>query len=98
MERSELDDLSRLSPFEVKDRLIGLAVSHGERVMLNAGRGNPNFLAAVPRHAFFALGPFALTEAERCAASLPEGQGRRGSRRALRAMSQRDAANQGSFS
>jgi aspartate 4-decarboxylase len=69
----DLDKLSQLSPFELKNRLITLAASHAERVMLNAGRGNPNFLATAPRHAFFQLGLFAMAEAERCAADLPEG-------------------------
>lgn len=68
---ADLDRMSALSPFELKDALIGLASSHAERIMLNAGRGNPNFLATVPRHAFFQLGLFALEEAERCRAGLP---------------------------
>jgi aspartate 4-decarboxylase len=33
--------------------------------MLNAGRGNPNFLATTPRHGFFQFGLFAMTESER---------------------------------
>lgn len=73
MERSDLDRLSRLSPFELRNSLIALAASHAERMMLNAGRGNPNFLAAAPRHAFFLLGVFAMQEAERCAEDLPDG-------------------------
>ena len=73
MDAADLDKLSQLSPFELKNRLIELAASHAERVMLNAGRGNPNFLATVPRHAFFQLGLFAMAEAERCAAGMPEG-------------------------
>ena len=56
--------LSRLSPFELKDQLMALASSHAERMMLNAGRGNPNFLATMPRHGFFQLGLFALQESE----------------------------------
>jgi aspartate 4-decarboxylase len=73
VEAADLDKLSQLSPFELKNRLIKLAASHAERVMLNAGRGNPNFLATVPRHAFFQLGLFAMEEAERNAAGLPKG-------------------------
>jgi aspartate 4-decarboxylase len=30
--------------------------------MLNAGRGNPNFVATLPRNAFFQLGLFAVGE------------------------------------
>ncbi len=71
MDPAELDALARLSPFELKNRLVALAASHAERVMLNAGRGNPNFLAREPRHAFFQLGLFAMSEAERCGALLP---------------------------
>ncbi len=58
-------NLGELSPFEFKDLLIKLAGRTSERVMLNAGRGNPNFLALEPRYAFLQLGRFALSEAER---------------------------------
>lgn len=54
-----------LSPFELKDKLIDIARSDAERAMLNAGRGNPNFLATLPRRAFLRLGDFAVGEAER---------------------------------
>ncbi len=60
--------LERLSPFELKDRLIALAANgarRGAAQMLNAGRGNPNWLAATPRDAFFTLGRFALDESRR---------------------------------
>jgi len=67
--------LSKLSPFELKDQLMSLASSHADRTMLNAGRGNPNFLATVPRHGFFQLGLFALQESERSFAYMPEGVG-----------------------
>ncbi len=55
MDPADLDKMSQLSPFELKDALIKLAASHSERLMLNAGRGNPNFLATVARHASFSL-------------------------------------------
>lgn len=55
---------AKLSPFELKDELIKLASSRENRLMLNAGRGNPNFLATLPRRAFFRLGLFAVAEAE----------------------------------
>ena len=54
-----------LSPFELKDQLIEIASSDSQRLMLNAGRGNPNFLATLPRWAFLSLGDFAMREAER---------------------------------
>src|SRR5680860_309788 len=55
----------QLSPFELKDKLISLANKHGDTsiwAMLNAGRGNPNWIAASPREAFFTLGQFAMEE------------------------------------
>ena len=66
---------SKLSPFELKDELIALATSRTDRMMLNAGRGNPNFLATVPRRAFFQLGLFAATESEFSFSYMPEGLG-----------------------
>jgi len=65
METKDLIKYDQLSPFEVKDKLIELAQSHHERMMLDAGRGNPNWVATTPRHGFFQLGLFALSEAER---------------------------------
>jgi aspartate 4-decarboxylase len=57
-----------LSPFEIKDELIRLA-KHTTKVsqtaFLNAGRGNPNWIATEPRAGFFLLGQFALTESTR---------------------------------
>jgi aspartate 4-decarboxylase len=63
--REEIAQLQTLSPFELKSKLIELAGELEERSafqMLNAGRGNPNFIAPTPREAFFALGTFALEE------------------------------------
>lgn len=72
--------MTALSPFELKDELIkaagGGAVEHPANLaMLNAGRGNPNFLATVPRHGFWQLGLFAMRESERSFAYMPEGVG-----------------------
>ncbi|WP_321797634.1 bifunctional aspartate transaminase/aspartate 4-decarboxylase [Caballeronia sp. J97] len=72
--------LQTLSPFELKDELIkaagGGAVERPANVsMLNAGRGNPNFLATIPRHGFWQLGLFAMRESERSFAYMPEGVG-----------------------
>lgn len=55
----------KLSPFELKNKLISLAHDRGDKSvwsMLNAGRGNPNWIAATPREAFFTLGHFAMEE------------------------------------
>lgn len=54
-----------LSPFELKNTFIRMATSDHERMLLNAGRGNPNWLADEPRRAFHQLGLFALSEAKR---------------------------------
>ncbi len=73
--REQIRRLQTLSPFELKGTLIELA---GEREaatgfhMLNAGRGNPNFIAPTPREAFFRLGFFALEESRRDAEWDPE--------------------------
>ena len=64
MDFSNPDKLALLSPFELKDALIQTA-KKSNQMMLNAGRGNPNFLATTPRHGFFQFGLFAMTEAER---------------------------------
>jgi len=75
MGRADLDKMSKLSPFELKDTLVARASRHSERLMLNAGRGNPNFLSTVPRHGFFQLGLFAMNEAERSFGDMHEGIG-----------------------
>ena len=54
-------NLEKISPFELKNRLIEMAdesVKKMAHVMLNAGRGNPNWIATEAREAFFALGGF----------------------------------------
>ena len=71
----DFSKLSQLSPFELKDELIARASSQSDRMMLNAGRGNPNFLATLPRHGFFQLGLFALRESEHAFAFTTEGLG-----------------------
>src|SRR5262249_25640399 len=57
-----------LSPFEIKDELIKLAKETTRRTQspfLNAGRGNPNWIATTPRDGYFLLGQFALSESPR---------------------------------
>ena len=47
--------MSEISPFELKDILIRLADESARKsthIMLNAGRGNPNWIATEPREAF----------------------------------------------
>ena len=65
MEFAAVIDYARLSPFELKDKLVELATEctkQHARLMLDAGRGNPDWLALEARRAFFALGEFALGE------------------------------------
>ncbi|HHF2856195.1 bifunctional aspartate transaminase/aspartate 4-decarboxylase [Vibrio diabolicus] len=64
-----------LSPFELKDKLIEVAQTVPDRALLDAGRGNPNFLATLPRKAFIRLGEFAILEAERTYSYLDGGFG-----------------------
>src|SRR5437763_8423397 len=68
MDVLELRNFETLSPFEIKDELIKLAKKTSQRTQsafLNAGRGNPNWIATVPREGFFLLGQFAITESKR---------------------------------
>jgi len=63
-----LKKFEALSPFEIKDELINLAKGTSRRTQsafLNAGRGNPNWVATTPREGFFLLGQFAITESKR---------------------------------
>src|SRR5205085_1738747 len=66
----ESAELAGLSPFELKDKLIRYAKdrTHDKAVahkFLDAGRGNPNWVATTPREAFLGLGTFALEESKR---------------------------------
>ena len=68
MHAIQFRDYESLSPFEIKDALIQLARGSEKKLahaMLNAGRGNPNWVATAPREAFFLLGQFAITESKR---------------------------------
>jgi aspartate 4-decarboxylase len=77
MDGEKLRKFETLSPFEIKDDLIKLATAkagHASIAFLNAGRGNPNWIATEPREAFFLLGQFAITESKRVL-DLPPGVG-----------------------
>jgi len=68
MEVLELRNFETLSPFEIKDELIKLAKKTSrttQAAFLNAGRGNPNWVATVPRDGYFLLGQFAISESKR---------------------------------
>jgi aspartate 4-decarboxylase len=63
-----LKKFEALSPFEIKNELISLAKTTSrtaQSAFLNAGRGNPNWVATTPREGFFLLGQFAITESKR---------------------------------
>ena len=68
MDVLELRNFESLSPFEIKDELIKLAKKTSrttQATFLNAGRGNPNWIATTPREGYFLLGQFAITESKR---------------------------------
>src|SRR5246127_1554195 len=68
MDVLELRNFESLSPFEIKDELIKLAKKTSRKTQsafLNAGRGNPNWIATTPREGYFLLGQFAITESKR---------------------------------
>ena len=68
MDVLELRNFESLSPFEIKDELIKLAKKTSrttQSAFLNAGRGNPNWIATTPREGYFLLGQFAITESKR---------------------------------
>ena len=66
--RRAFEPYEKLSPFEIKDKLIQLAKDSAKKstfAMLNAGRGNPNWVATTPREGFFLLGQFGIEECKR---------------------------------
>jgi aspartate 4-decarboxylase len=77
MDVVKLRQYETLSPFEIKD-FLAKAASKSESASvgayLNAGRGNPNWIATEPREAFFLLGQFAISESKRVL-DLPPGVG-----------------------
>lgn len=82
--RESQKQMEGMSPFEIKNKLIEMAdesIKKITRTMLNAGRGNPNWIATIPRAAFFLLGRFGLEECRRVMdlsegiAGIPEKEG-----------------------
>ena len=77
MDAVTLRQYESLSPFEIKNDLAKVATKTSKAsqvAYLNAGRGNPNWIATEPRSAFFLLGQFAITESQRTM-QLPAGVG-----------------------
>lgn len=65
--RAMMRGYSTISPFELKDMLIRAAKETANSKgypILNAGRGNPNWISTIPREAFFTLGQFSIEEAK----------------------------------
>ncbi|MGE5630430.1 MAG: aspartate 4-decarboxylase [Caulobacteraceae bacterium] len=69
IQRKEIENIyGEISPFELRTKLINLAEGQKEksaRTLLEAGRGNPDWIAATPREAFFTFGQFAIEETRR---------------------------------
>jgi aspartate 4-decarboxylase len=77
MDEMKLRQYEKLGPFEIKDflaKVASKAASEASTSYLNAGRGNPNWVATEPRDAFFLLGQFAVGECRRVM-DLPPGVG-----------------------
>src|SRR3954470_3636619 len=77
MDDLDLKQYEKLGPFEIKDflaKVASKAALESSLSYLNAGRGNPNWVATEPREAFFLLGQFAVTESKRVL-DLPPGVG-----------------------
>ncbi|HEX4914276.1 MAG TPA: hypothetical protein VFV51_09975, partial [Vicinamibacterales bacterium] len=77
MEQLDYKQYEKLGPFEIKDFLAKVATKAAladSLTYLNAGRGNPNWIATEPREAFFLLGQFAIVESKRVM-DLPPGVG-----------------------
>lgn len=56
---------NNMSPFELRNSLKQLAEDESKKstnILLDAGRGNPNWTSASPREAFFTFGQFAVGE------------------------------------
>lgn len=68
MDLLTLRNYEALGPFEIKNFLAESATKAAKSsaiAYLNAGRGNPNWVATEPREAFFTLGQFAVLETKR---------------------------------
>lgn len=77
MDAMTLKQYEALSPFEIKDFLAKVAMKTSAAsaiTYINAGRGNPNWIATTPREAFFTWGHFAISESKRVL-DLPPGIG-----------------------
>src|SRR5436853_7752425 len=65
---ARLKEFDKLGPFEIKDfvqKVPSKTALETSLSYLNAGRGNPNWIATEPRQAFCLFGQFAVTERKR---------------------------------
>lgn len=60
IDHSQFRKFAQLSPFAQKKELIALVTDNSSKLMLNAGRDNPNWIVMEPLAAFFLLGTFGL--------------------------------------
>lgn len=68
LKEKDIDKIyEEVSPFEFKDILMELAKENSKESdeILDAGRGNPNWVSVTPREAFFTFGYFAMEESRR---------------------------------
>lgn len=84
MDVLKLREYESLSPFEIKSFLATAASKASQSssaAYLNAGRGNPNWIATTAREGFFLLGQFAILESKRvmevagCLGGMPKAKG-----------------------
>src|SRR5437763_11242383 len=74
---TKLKEFDKLDLIEIRDfvqKVASTTALENSLSYLNAGRGNPNWVATEPREAFFLLGQFAITESKRVL-DLPPGVG-----------------------
>ena len=69
LSKQDIDSYSKLSPFELKNTLIELAQTSADALrpkgsVLNAGRGNPNFVNTTAREAYALLTLFSAQTAK----------------------------------
>src|SRR5213083_2415334 len=77
LDTAQLKEFENVGPFVIKhldQHVAWTKVLPTSLSYLNAGRGNPNWVATEPREAFFLLGQFAITESKRVL-DLPPGVG-----------------------
>ena len=81
MDSTDLDRMSKLSPFELRNELVRRAARHSDRLMLNAGRGKPELPRSPAAAGVFRTGAFcdqrsrAIWRVAEGVGGLPQAQG-----------------------